>query len=76
MNVWTACGAPADCAERMRAAVELQEFESKDSEWNITVSLGVAEWSPTTMTSIDDLLKEADEALYRAKDAGRNRVVG
>jgi len=63
------------CAERMRAAVELQQFKSEDGEWNITVSLGVAEWSPATMSSIDDLLKEADEALYRAKDAGRNRVV-
>ncbi len=41
---------------------------------HMTASLGVAEWRPgETMAG---LLKRADEALYRAKSDGRNRVVG
>jgi diguanylate cyclase (GGDEF)-like protein len=41
---------------------------------NITISLGVATF-PKHGTNTDDLLKAADKALYRAKAAGRNRVM-
>lgn len=40
-----------------------------------TVSIGVAEASPSD-TSFDDLLNRADQMLYKAKETGRNRVVG
>jgi diguanylate cyclase (GGDEF)-like protein len=39
----------------------------------ITVSLGISELLPDDR-GIEDLLKRADAALYRAKGAGRNRV--
>jgi hypothetical protein len=39
----------------------------------MTCSFGVAEWAEGD--SIDRLLKRADDALYEAKRAGRNRVV-
>lgn len=42
---------------------------------NITVSCGVASVLPGEGTSIETLLKAADQALYRAKEQGRNRVV-
>lgn len=63
-------------AERMRSAVEETAFPVRDGdELHITVSLGVA-----VRLDADDswhaLLRRADEALYRAKDAGRNRVRG
>lgn len=40
-----------------------------------TVSIGVAEVSPEDK-SFDDLLRRADKMLYKAKDTGRNKVVG
>ena len=48
--------------------------EGADFRLNVTASLGVAEKLPH-MKGIDDLLKAADVALYRAKDEGRNRVI-
>ena len=40
----------------------------------VTLSLGVASWPDTPATAAADLLRAADEALYRAKTAGRNRI--
>jgi len=39
----------------------------------LTVSIGVATFSPS-FTTPDDFIREADNALYRAKRAGRDRV--
>lgn len=55
-------------AERIRQAVEENQF---DDIHRITISLGVAELK----TDGRDLLSRADDALYKAKEAGRNRVV-
>jgi len=49
-------------------------YEGK--EIKITVSIGVANCSSLDIESTDDLFRAADHALYRAKKAGRNRVVG
>jgi diguanylate cyclase (GGDEF)-like protein len=56
-------------AERLRIKVH----DSADPYQSITISLGVAEWGPE-MTSPADLIGAADQALYRAKEAGRNCV--
>jgi diguanylate cyclase (GGDEF)-like protein len=60
-------------AERVRRAVENQPFVSIDGETlNITVSLGLGALPPAE--DAEAIVKIADEALYRAKESGRNRV--
>ncbi|WP_301103101.1 diguanylate cyclase [Propionivibrio sp.] len=60
-------------AERLRRAVELTSFVFQDSgPISFTVSIGVALLQAGD--SLDSLLARADDALYRAKHAGRNRV--
>ena len=63
----------ANGAERIRQAIESHVVASGDLELNVTISSGVAQRTPETM-SPDDLLRAADDALYSAKKAGRNRV--
>ncbi|MEX2200590.1 MAG: diguanylate cyclase, partial [Dongiaceae bacterium] len=61
--------------ERLRQKIALEPFRlpESDEKIDVTVSIGIA-----SLTSGDDtpqvLLKRADEALYKAKRAGRNRV--
>jgi len=62
-------------AERIRAAVESLTFDGVVHELAITVSLGVAGIKIPECGSVDDVIKMADDALYRAKAAGRNRVM-
>jgi diguanylate cyclase (GGDEF)-like protein len=61
-------------AERIRVAVETNRIELPAYQGNVTVSLGVASRSEERSPSIDALLKGADEAVYQAKNLGRNRV--
>jgi len=63
-------------AEKLRACVELLALPHEYSNTNtvVTISLGLATFTPTDGHSEDDLLKAADMALYAAKDAGRNCV--
>jgi diguanylate cyclase (GGDEF)-like protein len=62
-------------AERLRQEVEETEFRSDAGPIRVTLSLGVAALRACHETP-GDLVGEADEALYRAKQAGRNRVAG
>ena len=62
-------------AERLRRDVEVTPFAASSGErFPVTVSIGVAEWQGSADTA-EALLKRADQALYAAKRAGRNRVV-
>ncbi|MBK7858543.1 MAG: diguanylate cyclase [Archangiaceae bacterium] len=61
-------------AERARQAVEEQVNEGARWTQKVTVSVGVATW-PDDGTTPQTLLVAADQALYTAKRAGRNRVV-
>lgn len=48
--------------------------EASDASPVVTVSMGVSSIIPATDQQIDDIIGLADHALYRAKDAGRNRI--
>ena len=62
-------------AERLRQMMEDQKIPHHPSPHGIvTVSCGLAELSPGEKKSIEELLKEADTALYQAKENGKNRV--
>jgi diguanylate cyclase (GGDEF)-like protein len=60
-------------AERLRQTVSELVFPPFDSSGLVTVSIGVATLPPHR--SLDKLLGDADQALYRAKDGGRNMVI-
>ena len=61
-------------AERIRSSVEAHVFEAGDgSPLRLTVSAGVASF-PAHGESRETLLEAADQAMYRAKSLGRNRV--
>ncbi len=61
-------------AERIRAAIEAAEITFEGRRIPMTVSLGVAERPARSAESAEDLFRRADERLYEAKSAGRNRV--
>lgn len=61
-------------AERLREAVQALTFDHPFDTLAVTVSVGVATFPAPSVDSIDQLITKADEALYRAKRAGRNRV--
>ena len=62
-------------AERLRKAIETEAFVSgqQDNALEITTSIGITALDPS-VTSLEQLLKKADKALYCAKRDGRNRV--
>jgi two-component system cell cycle response regulator len=61
--------------ERMRSAVEALAIPHAESPTGLlTISAGMAVLDPDRSTIASDVLKAADEALYRAKERGRNRI--
>jgi diguanylate cyclase (GGDEF)-like protein/PAS domain S-box-containing protein len=67
----------ASLAEKIRLDVEALRIPHEKSDINdyVTVSIGVVSIIPQQNMSPVDLIKSADEALYKAKEEGRNRVV-
>ena len=62
-------------AERIREEMASRTFQHKGKDFNVTVSCGIAEFDKSHITSPADLIKIADEALYKAKHEGRNRTI-
>lgn len=61
-------------AERLRKNVENTPLELKGKKLKITISVGVVSWHGERKIDKDKLIKMADDALYKAKRDGRNRV--
>lgn len=66
-----------EIAERVRRNVADTRFPNENAQPNkdLTVSVGVATFS-SSISTLTDLIREADHALYRAKKGGRNRIEG
>ncbi|MGO8912510.1 MAG: GGDEF domain-containing protein, partial [Bradyrhizobium sp.] len=62
----------AAAGERVRSALAAASIVRNGQRIAATVSIGVASGSP--LGAVDSLITRADEALYRAKSGGRNRV--
>lgn len=62
----------ASTAERLRIAIANEPFESEQGALRVSISLGVAH--RRSHESVEQVLERADQALYAAKAAGRNRV--
>jgi len=60
-------------AERLRASIQALDIPWDNNTLKVTVSIGVAGW--TEFLKADDLIAEADQALYQAKHLGRDLVV-
>ncbi|MGH8457039.1 MAG: GGDEF domain-containing protein, partial [Stenotrophobium sp.] len=63
----------AEAASRLRLLISEQRVPVNGREIGYTVSMGVAALRPTTR-DLQELLRNADAALYNAKREGRNRV--
>ena len=61
-------------ANRMRTSVQSTKFSGELAQTSLTISLGVAQFSKEVCKTEDEFIKLADDALYRAKANGRNRV--
>ncbi len=59
-------------AERFRTAIEELKIDEHAETIPVTTSIGVATFTDLTLSGPAELLRRADEALYRAKEAGRN----
>lgn len=65
----------AGVAEGLRRAVAETRCEFEGTHVPLTISLGAAVFDPERHAGPEQLLKAADQALYKAKHGGRNRVV-
>jgi diguanylate cyclase (GGDEF)-like protein len=66
-----------EIAERIRKVFEKTKFIFEDKDLTVTISAGVSSYDPLKNEDIkkNSLIERADEALYKAKGEGRNRVV-
>jgi two-component system, cell cycle response regulator len=65
-----------DFAEQLRRLVEREAFVFEEESIPLTISVGVSTIAGDDQIEAGQFVKLADENLYRAKRAGRNRVVG
>jgi diguanylate cyclase (GGDEF)-like protein len=71
----TPVSAAAVIAERIRSAISELAIEHVGSEFGrVTASIGAVSWTPDQDNDVRTVIRAADQALYSAKAAGRNKV--
>ena len=60
--------------ERIRRVIEATVVRFDQMEISVTVSLGAVAFPSANVTDLDDLIREADAAMYEAKKSGRNQL--
>jgi len=63
----------ARVAERLRKSIESQEIIYQERSIFVTMSFGIASLENNLQTDLEGLIKMADDALYEAKNTGRNK---
>lgn len=66
--------ATAQIAQRLASQVDMLKITYEGNDLSISASFGVHAVYPDEHTSMDDILRETDQALYQAKRNGRNQV--
>ena len=63
-------------AERARKSIEENQFEGEESQpsGRVTISLGLVTCMNGTLT-VEEMIKESDKNLYKAKAAGKNKII-
>jgi diguanylate cyclase (GGDEF)-like protein/putative nucleotidyltransferase with HDIG domain len=67
-------GGAMEYASKLHDRIENHVFSNGEVSINVTVSIGVAEYVPNETTTKKVLIERADEALYWAKEGGRNMI--
>ena len=61
--------------EEVRNLISQKSYSLENKQFSITVSIGIAVDSDLSVGAIDGLINHADEALYKAKTTGKNKIV-
>lgn len=62
-------------SERIRRVIETSEVQWGDNRLSVTISAGLATYPIVKVSVCEELITFADQALYAAKESGRNRVM-
>ncbi|HET6420359.1 MAG TPA: GGDEF domain-containing protein, partial [Geobacteraceae bacterium] len=63
-----------DVGERLRKSIENKEVEFNGNRIRVTASLGIAHRSGKDPVPVKEIMSQADQALYQAKNTGKNKV--
>jgi len=70
----TAAPTALKIAERIRNSIENLDILYDGQHLNLTISIGIAQYTPQIDTNAKNLVDRADKALYNSKQTGRNKV--
>jgi len=64
-----------DIAERHREKIAALKIKYQKHKFTLTMSFGIASFQGGARTSVDELIRKADKALYKAKSTGKNQSI-